>query len=124
MTNTELDAFRRVLQSKQAEFGNGNRNQRGLAIETSPEELDRIQHANERDCTIDCLERNSNLLRDVRSALGRINAGAYSICVGCEDNINPKRLAAIPWASSCIVCQEASEKTSRRQVDALLLMVA
>ena len=124
MTKTELDAFRTVLQSKQAELGNGNRNRWGLAIETSPAELDRIQHSNERDYAMDSLERTSKLLREVRRALGRMDAGAFGICVRCEDNINPKRLTAIPWASSCIVCQEASEKTSRREVEASLLMAA
>jgi RNA polymerase-binding transcription factor DksA len=55
-------------------------------------------------------ERNSNWLREVRAALRRIDAGTFGICVGCDENINPKRLAAVPWASSCIVCQEAADQ--------------
>ena len=124
MTKNEIHAFRRALQSKQTELCRSNGNRQGLAIETSPDELDRIQHASERDYAMDSLERNSNLLREVQGALHRINSGDFGICVSCEDAINPKRLAAVPWASSCIVCQEASEKALLREIDTSSLLAA
>jgi DnaK suppressor protein len=110
MTKTEMNAFRRALENRQIDLGNGNRNREALAIETSPDELDRIQHASERDYAMSNLERNSNRLREVRTALGRIDAGTFGICAGCDENINPRRLAAVPWASFCIVCQEAADR--------------
>src|ERR1700730_8516308 len=125
MTKTELNSFRRALENRQAELGNGNRNREALAIETSPDELDRIQEASDREWAMSNLERNSNRLREVRTALRRIEAGTFGICVDCEENINPKRLAAVPWASSCIVCQEAADrgqKTLRRGLDTSLVM--
>ena len=125
MTKTEMNAFRRALENRQIDLGNGNRNREALAIETSPDELDRIQHASERDYAMSNLERNSNRLREVRTALGRIDAGTFGICAGCDENINPRRLAAVPWASFCIVCQEAADRgqeTSRSGMDALLVM--
>jgi DnaK suppressor protein len=127
MTKTELNTFRRALESRQAELGNGNRNREALAIETSPEELDRIQHASDREWAMSSLERNSNWLREVRTALRRIDAGTFGICVGCEENIHPKRLAAVPWASSCIVCQEVADRgqnTPQSVFDAALVMAA
>jgi RNA polymerase-binding transcription factor len=127
MTKTELNTFQRALENRQAELGNGNRNREALAIETSPDELDRIQDASDREWAMSNLERNSNRLREVRTALRRIEAGTFGICVDCEENINPKRLAAVPWASSCIVCQEATDrvqKTRRSEIDASLLMAA
>jgi DnaK suppressor protein len=71
------------------------------------------------------IERDSSRLREVRAALRRIGAGIFGICVECEADINPKRLAAIPWASSCMVCQEAADreqKTSWNDVDTALVM--
>jgi DnaK suppressor protein len=127
MTNTELNAFRRALENRQTELGSGSTNREALAIETSPDELDRIQQASDRDYVISNLERNSNRLHDVRTALRRIDAGTFGICVGCGENINAKRLAAVPWASFCIVCQEATDheqKTSPSEVGTSLLMVA
>src|ERR1700693_2306091 len=110
MTTTELRAFRRALENRQTELGNGNRNRETFAIETSPDELDRIQQAGDRDYAISSLERNFSRLREVRTALRSFDAGTFGICVDCGENINPKRLAAVPWASSCIVCQEAADR--------------
>ena len=127
MTRTELNAFRRTLESKQAELGDGNRNREALAIQTSPDELDRIQHASARDYEISTLERNSNRLHEVQAALGRLDAGRFGICADCEENITPKRLAALPWASFCIVCQETAERARKepsREIDTSLVMAA
>ena len=126
MTKTELNAFRRALESSQSELGNGNRNREALAIETSPDELDRIQHASERDYAMSNLERNFDRLREVQTALGRIDAGTFGICLGCEEIISPRRLAAVPWASFCIVCQYAADgqKASRMEIDPSLVMAA
>ncbi len=127
MTKTELSAFRMALENRQTDLGNTNRNREALAIETSSDELDRIQQASDRDYAMSNLERNSNRLREVRTALRRIDAGAFGICVDCEGNINPARLAAVPWASSCIVCQEAADreqKTPWSETDASLVMAA
>jgi len=126
MTKTELNAFRRALESNQNELGNGNRNREALAIETSPDELDRIQHSSERDYAMSNLERNSNRLREVQTALGRIDAGTFGICLGCDANINLKRLFAVPWASLCIICQYAADmqKASPSVIDPSLAMAA
>jgi RNA polymerase-binding transcription factor DksA len=70
------------------------------------------------------LEHNSNGLCNVRTARRRIDAPTIGAWVGYEEKINPKRLAAIPWASSCIVCQEAVEKTPRSEIDITLVMAA
>lgn len=127
MTKTELNAFRSTLENRQTELGNGNRNREALAIETSPDELDRIQHSSDRDYAMSTLERNSNRLREVRAALRRVDAGTFGICVRCEGNISSKRLAALPWASSCVVCQEAADLEQRTPwsgIDASLGMAA
>jgi DnaK suppressor protein len=127
MTITELNAFRRALQTKQDEIGNGSANREALAIDTSPDEMDRIQHASDRDYAVGNLERNASRLRELRSALLRIDAGTFGICVNCEEPITSKRLAAIPWASSCIVCQEAADreqKTPVNEIDPSMVMAA
>jgi DnaK suppressor protein len=126
MTKTELNVFRMALENRQTELG--NRNHEALAaIETSSDEPDRIHGASDRDYAISDLECCSNRLRDVRSALRRIDAGTFGICVVCEENVNPKRLAAVPWAASCIVCQEAADRgqtTPRMEIDRSLVRAA
>ena len=126
MTRIELNAFQNALETRQTDLRNGSRSREALAIETSPEELDRIQHASDRDMAIGDLERDSARLVEVRSALRRVSAGTFGLCVGCEEKINSKRLAAVPWASFCIICQQAldREKTPWSEIDTSLVMAA
>jgi DnaK suppressor protein len=127
VTKTELDTFRTILENRRAELVSRNRTHGALAIEASPDELDRIQASQERELAIGTLDRNSTFIREVRDALDRIQAGTFGTCIDCEDDINPKRLAAIPWASSCIVCQEAADRERKAvwgEVDTPLEMAA
>jgi DnaK suppressor protein len=120
MTKLELNGFRRALENKLLEIGNGSSSREALAIETSPDELDRIQNANDRDYAMGNLERTSSRLGEVRDALRRISSGTFGVCAGCGEHINLKRLAAVPWASYCIACQEAADReksTERSEID-------
>jgi DnaK suppressor protein len=46
----------------------------------------------------------------VRLALERLQDGTYGECIHCGNTIGAKRLEAVPWASSCIECQEKIER--------------
>src|SRR6202035_3861543 len=111
MTKIELNKFRNGLKNKQAELEDGNRSRGALAIETSPDELDRIQNSQERDLAIGTLDRHSRLLREVQAALSRIDASSFGVCLDCEADIGAKRLVAVPWTALCIACREAADST-------------
>jgi DnaK suppressor protein len=55
-------------------------------------------------------ENESRQLALIDEALLRIDDEEYGPCQNCGDDINPKRLAAIPWARYCLNCQELLEK--------------
>jgi DnaK suppressor protein len=110
MTKQELNKFKQVLEAKQAELSAVVRNREGIAIEKSPDALDEVQHAAERELAIRNLDRESNLLRNVRSALRRMDEGTFGVCVNCEEDISIKRLNAVPWAPYCISCQEMADR--------------
>lgn len=55
-------------------------------------------------------ENESRQLSLIDEALLRIDDNEYGPCQNCEKEINPKRLAAIPWARYCLDCQELLEK--------------
>ena len=55
-------------------------------------------------------ENESKQLMLVDEALLRLEDDEYGLCQNCEDEINPKRLAAIPWARYCLNCQELLEQ--------------
>jgi RNA polymerase-binding transcription factor DksA len=42
----------------------------------------------------------------IRRALARIEAGTYSVCEGCGEPIDQRRLAALPTTSRCIGCAD------------------
>jgi len=110
MTQTELKGFDAVLRAKATELKNAIRNREAIAIETNSDLMDQIQHANEREFALGKLERESNVIREVRAALSRIQTNTFGICVDCETEIGLKRLVAVPWTRSCIVCQEAADR--------------
>jgi len=110
MTQTEINKYKAMLESKQAELSAGLRNREDIAIEKTPDAIDEVQLAGERELAIRNLDRESNLLRNVRSALGRIADGSYGICMHCEEDIKIKRLDAVPWTKYCIKCQEAADR--------------
>ncbi|HVT95821.1 MAG TPA: TraR/DksA family transcriptional regulator [Bryobacteraceae bacterium] len=118
MTKTELNKYKEVLETKHAELTKVLRNRDGITIEKSPDALDEVQNAAERELAIRNLDRESNLLRNVRSALHRIAEGNYGICLHCEEEISPKRLNAVPWTPYCIQCQEIADRNQEEGTDA------
>jgi DnaK suppressor protein len=79
--------------------------------------MDEIQHASERDLAMRNVDRESTLLRQVKAALRRIHDGSFGSCFECESAISPKRLAAVPWATCCIQCQEAADRKGQEPED-------
>jgi DnaK suppressor protein len=110
MTKNEINKYKHILEAKQAELEAFVRNREGIAIEKSPDALDEVQHAAERELAIRNLDRESNMLRNVRAALRRIEEGTFSVCLHCEEDISPKRVAAVPWTAFCIQCQEIADR--------------
>ena len=111
MTKSELNKYRNVLEAKQTELVHMLRNRDGIAIEKCPDSLDEVQYATERELAIRSLDRDSNLLRNVRAALDRIEEGSFGVCLHCDEDISPKRLAAVPSTVFCIVCQEIADRS-------------
>jgi len=110
MTQTEINKYKAMLEAKQAELSAGLRNREDIAIEKTPDAIDEVQLAGERELAIRNLDRESNLLRNVKGALVRIADGSFGVCMHCEEDIKIKRLDAVPWTKYCIKCQEAADR--------------
>lgn len=50
------------------------------------------------------------VLQLVQEALGRMKDNSYGLCVNCHEEVQQKRLEAVPWARHCITCQEKQEQ--------------
>lgn len=109
MIPTEINKFRKVLEATVIEFDQVTRRRDAIRIEPAADELERGLQAGEREFAMQYLEVGCINVREARAALQRIQEGTYGICLECEDEIEEKRLAAIPYARLCIICQEAMD---------------
>ena len=49
-------------------------------------------------------------IAQIDAALARIEAGRYGVCRACEAPVDPRRLAALPYAEHCAECAERLER--------------
>ena len=54
--------------------------------------------------------RLSQRARRLQVALSRVSDGDYGVCSECGEEIAPRRLLAIPDATTCVACQERLER--------------
>lgn len=54
-------------------------------------------------------QRREAMLRNIESALKRIDDGDFGLCRDCDEPINPKRLEFDPTALRCIECESKRE---------------
>jgi DnaK suppressor protein len=119
MSKSEINKFRMILATKEAELAPRLRKRDGIAIEKTPDPLDEVQLATERELVTRNLERESKVLREVRAALNRIEQDTYGTCLNCEEEIGFKRLRAVPWTPLCIACQEQDDRLHHQSIDQL-----
>ncbi len=50
------------------------------------------------------------MLQMVEGALARIREGNFGECISCGNEIEARRLDAVPWARHCRACQEKLEQ--------------
>jgi len=112
MTDLDQKQLLSALQAKQAEVAASLGRREGLAVQAEADAFDEIQHALDRALLVRNLDCGSELLREVRNAVTRIEKGEYGPCQECGEEINPKRLAAVPWAALCLRCQEEADANS------------
>ncbi|MCU0240804.1 MAG: TraR/DksA family transcriptional regulator [Vicinamibacteria bacterium] len=51
-----------------------------------------------------------DMLQLIDEALARLVDGRFGVCVVCHEEMDRKRLDAVPWAKHCIECQEKQEQ--------------
>lgn len=102
----EVARYKRMLEDKHAELLAAMRQREAIVVDRSPDVIDEIQAAVERERAVRELDRTSRALRDVKSALSRIREGTYGVCLRCDQTISTARLNAVPWTSFCIKCQQ------------------
>jgi DnaK suppressor protein len=80
-----------------------------IKLENTEDEGDLATISHERDLLFNLHENDFVRLRFIQEAMKAMNRGQYGVCVRCGEDINEKRLEAVPWARACIRCQQETE---------------
>lgn len=64
----------------------------------------------DREFNLGLASNDRELLQRVNMALKKIDDGSYGECAMCKEPITIARLKAIPYAQTCVKCQESLEK--------------
>jgi len=112
MSNTELNHFQKALEDKRREIESIRVMREDIAVESSGDEVERLQLASERDVAIHRFENKFTIARRVEDAFQRLQDGTFGVCERCGDDIAPKRLKAVPWTEFCVACQTTIELES------------
>ena len=114
MTKQQIEKSYQRLESKLAELiGNGTlRN--GLVTEWSSDPMDQVQSRQDLDLTVHVLDSTWKTRKAVETAMALLETSEYGICLHCGEDINPKRLEAIPWTTLCVSCQEEHDLAESR----------
>jgi DnaK suppressor protein len=110
MRQKDIQYYQKLLQVNHRELVQTTRNRDEIQVERASDTIDDVQNAALRDLAVNQLSWDAWRLREIEAALVRIDEGSFGICQHCDEEIHPKRLAALPWAALCVRCQEEEDQ--------------
>jgi len=114
MTKKQMESYRKLLQQKKqglTEAYNKNKTYGRLTDDEGTQDLaDKASNAYTKEFLYSLSNTDREVLQKVDEALVRINKGKFGICVECQEELDKKRLGAVPWAGYCRSCQEKAER--------------
>jgi DnaK suppressor protein len=121
MKKADLERYKGLLEAKQQELAQSLRTREPISFQRTSEPEEEAQRTAEQDLAVQDRNRAAEMLRQTRAALDRIEDGSYGVCLSCEQEIEPRRLAAVPSAAYCVRCQETldqqeAERFARQRV--------
>jgi DnaK suppressor protein len=75
-----------------------------------PDLADVSSNAYNREMLLNLSEAHHRQMQDIDAALVRFDDGEYGICVGCGEDISPRRMEVRPFSRYCIECKTDIEK--------------
>ena len=122
MDKQKLEYFRNLLIEQRRQATEDLRADRATALE-GDDGVEDIGEMSEfdlnRSVALDLATRQSQLIRDIDDALGRIENGTYGQCVRCDKPLDEERLKAMPTAKYGAECQAAIEAAQQTETPTL-----
>src|SRR5215813_10482101 len=114
MDKKKLESFKKKLEERQQALrktvSRTEEDGRIADQDTAQDIADRAASSYTKEFLFSQSNNERQLLQMVETALQRIREGAFGECVNCGNEINSKRLEAVPWTRYCIACQEKLEQ--------------
>ena len=113
MDKKKAEVYRKRLLAKQEELmrlvSKSEQDGRQADEEATQDIADKAANSYTKEFLFHQSDDNRRLLQLVNEALERLKNGGYGHCVACNEEVQQKRLEAVPWARHCIECQEKQE---------------
>ena len=113
MEKKRLEVFKKRLEDRQRELryvmNRTAQDGRDADLESAQDIADRAANSYNKEFLFSQSNNERQLLQMVDAALSRIREGTFGECISCGEEINAKRLDAVPWTRHCIACQEKLE---------------
>ena len=119
MDKKRLEQFRKRLEERQVELrrmvSSRQQDGRNQGEDIAQDIADKAASSYNKEFLFTQSTNERQMLGMVDSALARIREGVFGECISCGNEINAKRLDAVPWTRYCIECQEKLEKGQLEQ---------
>lgn len=114
MEKKRLEYYKKKLQTKREELLKiiARTQEEGRAADDDPtvDLADKAANSYTKEFLFTQTNNDRFILQLVEEALKRVRENTYGLCVSCHEEVQQKRLEAVPWARHCITCQEKQER--------------
>ncbi len=114
MDRKRVETYRNLLIEKQEQLlrlvSKSDQDGREADEEGTQDVADKAANAYTKEFLFHQSNDNRLILTLVNEALERTKNGSYGLCVECGNEVQAKRLEAVPWARHCIECQDKQDK--------------
>jgi DnaK suppressor protein len=114
MDKKRLDYYKKKLQARREELIKtiARTEEEGRTADDDPtvDLADKAANSYTKEFLFGQTNIDRSMLALIDEALTRIKANKYGACVECEEELQQKRLEAVPWARHCVACAEKHEQ--------------
>jgi DnaK suppressor protein len=120
MEKQKLERYRSLLEARRQNLRESvarteEDGRAALDTDSAQDIADRASSSYQKEFLFARSNNDRQFLRMVEHALSNIAEGTYGECEHCGNEINERRLEAVPWARHCIACQEKLERGELEQ---------
>jgi len=114
MDKKRLDYYKKKLQTRREELLKtiARTEEEGRTADDDPtvDLADKAANSYTKEFLFGQTNTDRSMLQLIDEALGRIKENKYGTCSECEEELQQKRLEAVPWARYCVSCAEKHEQ--------------